>query len=126
MSSLPTFQKLLVANRGEIACRIMRTCRRLGIKSVAVYSEADANAQHVLLADEAYLIGGPRPQDSYLRGDVIIETALRAGVQAIHPGYGFLSEIADFAEAVAKAGMVFVGPGEHRCARWAARLAPRT
>ena len=110
MSKLPTFQKLLVANRGEIACRIMRTCRRLGIKSVAVYSEADANAQHVLMADEAYLIGGPRPQDSYLRCEVIIETALRAGVQAIHPGYGFLSENADFAEAVATAGMVFIGP----------------
>ena len=110
MSVAPTFQKLLVANRGEIACRIMRTCRRLGIKSVAVYSQADANAQHVLLADEAYLVGGPRPQDSYLRAEVIIETALRAGVQAIHPGYGFLSENADFAEAVVKAGMVFVGP----------------
>ena len=110
MSKLPTFQTLLVANRGEIACRIMRTCRRLGIRSVAVYSEADASAQHVLMADEAYLIGGPRPQDSYLRGDAIIETALLARAQAIHPGYGFLSENADFAEAVAKAGMVFVGP----------------
>ena len=87
----------------------MRTCRRLGIRSVAVYSEADANAQHVRLADEAFLIGGPRPQESYLRGDTIIEVALLSGAQAIHPGYGFLSENADFAEAV-RGGR----PGLHR------------
>ncbi|MGY0612111.1 acetyl/propionyl/methylcrotonyl-CoA carboxylase subunit alpha [Luteimonas sp. A501] len=102
--------KILIANRGEIACRVIRTARRMGIATVAVYSEADADAQHVKLADEAHPIGGPRPQDSYLRGDAIIEAALASGAQAIHPGYGFLSENADFADAVEAAGMVFIGP----------------
>ncbi|HEV2607502.1 MAG TPA: biotin carboxylase N-terminal domain-containing protein, partial [Xanthomonadaceae bacterium] len=104
------FDTILIANRGEIACRIIRTCRRLGIRTIAVFSEADANAQHARLADAAYPIGGPRPQDSYLRGDAIIEVAKKSGAQAIHPGYGFLSENADFADAVERAGIVFIGP----------------
>ncbi len=104
------FNRILIANRGEIACRVIRTCRRLGIETVAVYSEADASAQHVQSADLALPIGGPRPQDSYLRGDAIIEAARRTGAQAIHPGYGFLSENADFAEAAERAGIRFIGP----------------
>jgi 3-methylcrotonyl-CoA carboxylase alpha subunit len=104
------FAKILIANRGEIACRVIRTARRLAIKTVAVYSEADAHAQHVLAADEAYLIGPPPVKESYLRGDRILEVARHAGAQAIHPGYGFLSENEDFAEACERAGVVFIGP----------------
>jgi 3-methylcrotonyl-CoA carboxylase alpha subunit len=104
------FSRVLIANRGEIACRIIRTCRRLGIHTIAVYSEADAKAQHVRLADEAWPIGGPRPAESYLRGDAIIDVAKKSGAQAIHPGYGFLSENAEFVEAVEQAGMAFIGP----------------
>ena len=101
---------LLIANRGEIACRIMRTARALGIRTVAVYSDADANALHVRQADEAVHIGPSPATESYLRGDKIIEAARATGAEAIHPGYGFLSENAEFAEAVAEAGMSWVGP----------------
>jgi 3-methylcrotonyl-CoA carboxylase alpha subunit len=104
------FSKILIANRGEIACRVIRTARRLGVATVAVYSEADANARHVRLADEAVRIGPPEARESYLRGDRILEAAQRTGAEAIHPGYGFLSENADFAEACEKAGIVFIGP----------------
>ena len=105
------FTKILIANRGEIACRVIKTARRLGISTVAVYSEADATARHVTLADEAVEIGPASVRDSYLRGDRIIAAAQRTGAAAIHPGYGFLSENAGFAEDCTAAGLVFVGPG---------------
>ena len=104
------FSKILIANRGEIACRVMDTCRRLGVGTVAVYSDADRGARHVSMADEAVHIGGPAPKDSYLRGDAIIRAALDTGAQAIHPGYGFLSENPDFVDAVTAAGLVLIGP----------------
>ena len=104
------FQKLLIANRGEIACRVIDTCRKLGVATVAVYSDADRGARHVAMADEAVHIGGPAPADSYLRGDAIIAAAKATGAQAIHPGYGFLSENPDFVDAVEAAGLVFIGP----------------
>ncbi|MGO4331726.1 acetyl-CoA carboxylase biotin carboxylase subunit [Cupriavidus sp. 2TAF22] len=104
------FNKILIANRGEIACRVAATCRRLGIRTVAVYSDADAGARHVALCDEAVHIGGAAARDSYLRGEHIIEVAKATGAQAVHPGYGFLSENDGFAEACAAAGLVFIGP----------------
>ncbi len=104
------FKKILIANRGEIACRVAATAHGLGILTVAVYSDADADAKHVADCDEAYRLGPPPARESYLRGDLIIEIATKAGAEAIHPGYGFLSENADFALACAKAGLVFIGP----------------
>ena len=104
------FKKILIANRGEIACRVAATARRLGLRSVAVYSDADSGAAHVHACDEALRIGGAPPGDSYLRGERIIAAALETGAEAIHPGYGFLSENAGFAQACADAGLVFIGP----------------
>ncbi|MDD9876923.1 MAG: acetyl/propionyl/methylcrotonyl-CoA carboxylase subunit alpha [Magnetovibrio sp.] len=104
------FRKLLIANRGEIACRVMRTAKRMGVDCVAVYSEADRGAPHVAMADEAVLIGPAAAAESYLRAENILKAAKSTGAEAIHPGYGFLSENADFAEAVRAAGLVFVGP----------------
>ncbi len=104
------FTKILIANRGEIACRVIKTARRMGIRTVAVYSEADANARHVRLADEAVLLGPAAARESYLVADKIIEACKRTGAQAVHPGYGFLSENADFAEALAANGIAFIGP----------------
>lgn len=104
------FTKILIANRGEIACRVIATCQRLGIATVAVYSDADRTARHVRLADEAVAIGPAPARESYLCADAILAAARQTGAQAIHPGYGFLSENADFAQACADAGMVFIGP----------------
>ena len=107
---MTAIRKLLIANRGEIACRVMATAKAMGIKTVAVYSDADANARHVRHADEAVLLGPGPAAESYLKGDAVIAAALETGADAIHPGYGFLSENAAFAEAVEKAGLIFVGP----------------
>jgi 3-methylcrotonyl-CoA carboxylase alpha subunit len=104
------FDKILIANRGEIACRVARTARRMGIRTVAVYSDADVGALHVTVCDEAYRLGPPPPRDSYLDGEAIIAIAKRTGAQAIHPGYGFLSENEKFAAACAREGVVFIGP----------------
>ncbi|HAE03099.1 MAG TPA: 3-methylcrotonyl-CoA carboxylase, partial [Rhodospirillaceae bacterium] len=104
------FKRILIANRGEIACRVIATARRLGVETVAVYSDADADALHVALADQAVHIGPAPARESYLLGDVILKVAQETGAEAIHPGYGFLSENADFAEACETAGVVFIGP----------------
>jgi len=104
------FKKILIANRGEIACRVIKTARSMGIATVAVYSEADANARHVRMADEAVLIGPPAARESYLLADRIIEVAKETGAEAVHPGYGFLSENDEFAEACEREGIVFIGP----------------
>ncbi|WP_430738050.1 acetyl/propionyl/methylcrotonyl-CoA carboxylase subunit alpha [Psychrobacter sp. VH5] len=104
------FSKILIANRGEIACRVAATAKRLGVRTVAVYSDADRGAKHVAVCDEAVYLGGSSPKDSYLKGDAIIAIAKETGAEAIHPGYGFLSENADFAQACQDAGLVFIGP----------------
>ena len=104
------FDKILIANRGEIACRVIKTARRLGVKTVAVYSDIDSRALHVHMADEAYCIGTAKSQDSYLLMDRVLEVAKQSGAQGIHPGYGFLSENARFVEMVEEAGISFIGP----------------
>src|SRR6202521_731592 len=119
------FRKILIANRGEIACRIIRTARHMGIATVAVYSEADAEALHVHSADEAVLIGPAPSADSYLRIDRIIEACRQTGAQAVHPGYGFLSERADFAAALASAGIAFIGPSPESIAAMGDKIAAK-
>ena len=104
------FGKILIANRGEIACRVIRTARRLGVRTVAVYSDADRHARHVAMADEAVHIGPAPARESYLVAEKLIEAARATGAEAVHPGYGFLSENAAFAETCAAAGIVFIGP----------------
>ncbi len=118
-------KKILVANRGEIAIRVMRTAKKMGIKTVAVFSEADRNAPHVKFADEAVCIGPPPSNQSYLLGDKIIEVAKELHVDGIHPGYGFLSENADFAEAVEKNGLIFIGPKSHAIRVMGSKLAAK-
>ena len=110
MRSVSQISKVLIANRGEIACRVMRTAKSLGIQTVAVYSDADRNSMHVAMADQAVRIGPPASDQSYLRADKILEVAKETGAQAIHPGYGFLSENVEFAEQCQKEGVLFVGP----------------
>lgn len=107
---MKTITKVLIANRGEISCRVTKTARSMGIATVAVFCDAETNGKHVTVADEAYRVGPPPATTSYLLGEKMIETALKSGAQAIHPGYGFLSENADFAEAVQAAGIEFIGP----------------
>lgn len=118
-------KKILVANRGEIALRVMRSARAMGIQTVAVYSEADRNAPHVRFADEAVCLGPAPSSESYLKGDVIIEVAQRLGVDGIHPGYGFLSENAAFAESVTQAGLTFIGPRPHAIRIMGSKLAAK-
>ncbi|HEV7382397.1 MAG TPA: biotin carboxylase N-terminal domain-containing protein, partial [Dyadobacter sp.] len=122
---MPTIKKILIANRGEIALRIMRSVREMGISTVAVYSEADRKSPHVRYADEAVCIGSALSSESYLRGDKIISVCKELHVDAIHPGYGFLSENADFARAVIQAGIIFIGPSPESIEVMGSKLAAK-
>src|SRR5262245_7051912 len=119
------FSKILIANRGEIACRIIATARKMRIKTVAVYSEAEKDAQHVELADESVCIGPPPARESYLSIEKIIAACQQTGAEAVHPGYGFLSERADFAEGLAAAGIVFIGPNPRAIAAMGDKIAAK-
>ena len=122
---MPRLSKVLIANRGEIAVRIIRACQEMGIGAVSVYSDADAGALHAALADEAVRIGPPPPPQSYLRGDVILQAAIDRGCDAVHPGYGFLSENAGFADAVTAAGLTFIGPSGDAMRAMGSKIASR-
>ncbi|HEU4965744.1 MAG TPA: biotin carboxylase N-terminal domain-containing protein, partial [Bacilli bacterium] len=119
------FHKVLIANRGEIACRVIRTCKKLGVATVAIYSEADAEAPHVKLADEAFLVGAPPVAQSYLNVDRILEVAKETGADAIHPGYGLLSENTNFAKRAAEAGITFIGPSTEAIAAMGSKIESR-
>ncbi|WP_100371887.1 acetyl-CoA carboxylase biotin carboxylase subunit [Bacillus sp. FJAT-45037] len=119
------FQKVLIANRGEIAARIIRTCQRMGIQTVAIYSEADEHSLHVSLADEAYLVGKPRVNESYLQVDKIMEVAKESGAEAIHPGYGLLSENSEFARRCVEEGLIFIGPSPEVIAKMGSKIESR-
>ena len=122
---MPEIKKILVANRGEIALRVMRSAKELGIKTVAVYSEADRKALHVRYADEAICIGPPPSSDSYLRMDKIIQAARQTNADSIHPGYGFLSENEDFAKLVEDSGLIFIGPSAKSIELMGSKLAAK-
>src|SRR5690606_33669343 len=119
------FDKILVANRGEIACRIIKSARKMGIATVAVYSEADEKARHVEMADEAVFIGAAPSRQSYLDGDRILAACKATGAQALHPGYGFLSENAGFAQRAAEEGIAFIGPGHEAIAAMGDKIASK-
>jgi propionyl-CoA carboxylase alpha chain len=119
------FKKILIANRGEIACRVMKTAKRMGIKTVAVYSEADKDSMHVLTADEAVCIGPPPSKESYLVIDKIIDACKRTGAEAVHPGYGFLSENEEFSRRLEESGIVFIGPKHYSVAAMGDKIASK-
>src|SRR5512137_2366132 len=119
------FKKILIANRGEIACRVIKTAKKMGIATVAVYSEADRDARHVELADEAVFIGPPPARESYLSMDRIIAACKQTGAEAVHPGYGFLSENAEFSRRVEEEGIVFIGPKHYSIAAMGDKIASK-